>query len=262
MEDKWNLHGVWRGVQMPARPSGSDIDFLETQVKQLDPKSSRALIMGSTPEYRDLLMKYQIDTTCADYHPASFHDFRKHMKHEDRSRLADTDWRKMEFDNEFDIILGDLAFTMLNARDWDNVARRMNRALRSRGRSFQRIWLRMPGRYPDFDQLIKEHKGREPMHPFASLAYPFSQHFVKHDGSFDPIEVTKTGIKKGFEQGHLTKDEFEAFDSVWGVFKVVMHFPTRQEADAIFSARSAIEQVHFCEEWFSEFCPTYVLSKK
>jgi len=262
MEDKWNLHDVWHAVQVPGRPSRSDLDFLEAQVKILDPRSSRALVLGCTSEYRDLLMKYKIGTTCADYHPASFHEFRKHMKHEDGSRLVETDWRKMEFHEEFDIVLGDLAFTMLNLRDWNDVARRASKALKNAGKSFQRIWLRIPGKYPDFDDLIREHKERKGMHPFTSLAYPFFQHFLKEDGSFNPIEVTKVHLRKRFEQGYLTKDEFKAFDTVWGDFRTVMHFPTRRQADEVFSRHFEIERVHFCEEWFKEFCPTYVLSKK
>jgi hypothetical protein len=262
MPEKWNLHGVWSEVQIPARPSISDLEFLEARVKSLDGKGSRALILGSTPEYRDLLMKYGIDTTCADYHPSSFNDFRKQMIYEDKSRLADTDWREMGFDEEFDIILGDLSFTMLDVRDWDEVARRMSRALRGGGRSYQRIWIRIPGRFEDLEGLVAEHRKRKSMHPFTSLAYPFSQRFAEKDGSFDPIQVTKTKIKGVLDQGHLTKDEYEAFDSVWGVFKVVMHFPTRQEADEIFSRHSRIDELHFCKEWFRDFCPTYVLSKK
>jgi len=262
MEERWNLHGVWHLVPPPARPAPSDLAFIEKYVKRLDRTSSKALILGCTPEYRDLLMKYRIKTLCADYHPESFHRFRKHMKQEDSSILFETDWREMEFDGEFDLILGDLAFNMLNFRDWNNVSGRMNRALKPEGNALQRIWLRIPGKYPDFNEIVREHKTRKKMHPFYSLCYPFSQHYVKSDGSFDCMTVTKVHLKSRYEEGLLTKKEFDFFNDFWGVFNTVMSFPTKEQADEIFSSHLKIDKIFYCKDWFKLGFPTYVMSKK
>jgi hypothetical protein len=261
MDEKWNSHDIWHRVQPPARPSQSDLRFLEDHLKTLDPHSSKALILGCTPEYRDLLMKYELDSTCIDHQSESFHELKNLMKYEDRSRLIETDWRKMDFDGEFDLILGDLSFTMLNLRDWDNVAGRINKALKIGGKSFQRIWLQIPNKYVNFDDLIDEHRSRVGMHPFTSLAYPFLQHFTKEDGSFNAIEVVSR-LRKKHEQGLLTKEEFLFFEALWKDFKQGLYLSTKENADAIFSKYFQINQIKYPDEWFREFSPTYVLEKK
>jgi hypothetical protein len=136
-------------------------------------------------------MKFRIETVCADYHAESFIRFKGHMMREDRSVHIDTDWREMDYWEEFDLVLGDLAFTMVGFRDWGNVAKRISRALKTEGRAIQRIWLRLPGKYSDFEYLIREHRTRKGMHPFKSFAYPFFQHFVTENGSIRPDQGDK-----------------------------------------------------------------------
>jgi hypothetical protein len=261
MEEKWNSQDVWHRVQPPARPSQSDLKFIEDYLQNLKPQSSKALILGCTPEYRDLLMKYNIDSFCADYQSESFNEFKNLMKYEDKSKLIEIDWRKMKFVEEYDLILGDLSFTMLNLSDWDNVASRIHTALKKGGKSFQRIWLRFPGKYVNFDDLIKEHKTRIGMHPFTSLGYPFLQHFVKEDDSFNAIEVVDH-LREKYEQGILTKDEFLFFEMLWKEFKPQLYFPIKENAEEIFSKYFLIEKIKYCDEWFRDFSPIYVLEKK
>lgn len=263
MGERWNLQDVWNIAVIPARPSQSDMNFIEGHVKTLEGRSAKALVLGCTPEFRDILMKYEIDTTCVDYNLPSFHGFRKAMKYEDRSRLVEADWRKMELNEKYDLVLGDLSFTMLNNMDdWGSVAGNIDGALKRNGKILHRTWLRIPGAYASFDDIMKEHKTRQGMHPFTSLAYPLFQHFVKEDGAFDWMEVTNNFLKEKYERGVLTKDEFRYFEVFCGNFNTVMQFPTKQKADELFSRYFRIEQVKYCDEWFRDFCPIYVLGKK
>jgi hypothetical protein len=74
--------------------------------------------------------------------------------------------------------------------------------------------------------------------------------------------VTNEGIRDAYERGFLEKEEYEFFDMFWGSFKTVMHFPARGEADKMLSTNLVIEEVFYCDEWFREFCPTYLLKRR
>ncbi len=261
MAGKWNLQDVWHLYTPPGRPCASDLRFIEGYVAALG-SGAKALILGSTPEFRDLTMKYRIDTTCVDYAPLSFEQFKAHMKHRDESKLVNADWREMPLDGKYDVILGDLSFNMLPAKDWDGVAAKLAGALKKGGRAFQRLYMRVPGAYPDFEELVREHRERKGIDAFESLACPFLQHFVKEDWTFDGIEVMQAHLKKKHEEGLLTDEEFEIFNVLWGGFSVVMHLPTKEEADRVFSRHFSIETVYSCESFFGKYCPFYALASK
>lgn len=261
MAGKWNLQDVWHLYTPPGRPCASDLRFIEAYVGALD-SGAKALILGSTPEFRDMMMGYGIETTCVDYAPASFERFKAHMKHRDESRLVNADWREMSLDGKYDVILGDLSFNMLPAKDWGGVTAKLAGALEKGGRAFQRLYMRVPGAYPDFGEAVREHAERRGMGAFESLACPALQHFVREDGIFDPVEVTQVRLKKKHLEGLLSDEEFRIFDILWGSFSIVMHLPTREEADRLFSRHFAIETVHQCESFYGKYCPLYVLAGK
>ena len=83
MKENWKeLAKAWDAYQPPAKPSVGEIGFFEYEIKNLLAKNKtiKALVLGATPEFRDLLAKYKIDTTLVDVNEDSIKAMTSLMK--------------------------------------------------------------------------------------------------------------------------------------------------------------------------------------
>jgi len=103
----------WNKIQPPWRPSIHDIKFWETavvKVKKAKP-DARALVIGVTPEIRDLLAKYKINTCLIDINPTMYEAMNRLMRMKNsEEKFIPGHWLdidKIFHKNSFDLIRGD-----------------------------------------------------------------------------------------------------------------------------------------------------------
>ena len=75
---QWALYGP------PQRPSPSEIGVFRQLLKGL-PKDSKGLVLGSTPELRDLLHNYGLKVTVVDIQPQVIKILRDFMENKDKN---------------------------------------------------------------------------------------------------------------------------------------------------------------------------------
>lgn len=112
MKNSWDaMAKLWASYSVPAKPSPVEIKFYEARLKSLllKNKNIRALVLESTPELRDLLAKYHINTTFVDNNNLSIKAMTQLMKRKNiKERAMVGDWLKMPFKaNSFDVVLSD-----------------------------------------------------------------------------------------------------------------------------------------------------------
>jgi hypothetical protein len=61
--DRWDLMQHWNLVLPPSRPSALQLARIRSQIQGLD-RSKPAAVLGSTPEFRDLLFEAGFETVC------------------------------------------------------------------------------------------------------------------------------------------------------------------------------------------------------
>lgn len=101
----------WKSLCPGIKPVPSAIWFWESKIERLAKKNRnlKALILGVTPEIRDLLSKYQIDTVCLDFNPIMAEAMTHLVKKKNqREKIVIGDWLKMPFpQNNFDLVIAD-----------------------------------------------------------------------------------------------------------------------------------------------------------
>jgi len=112
MKEAWNaMARLWASYPAPAKPSPVEIKFYENKIKELllKNKNPHALVLGATPELRNLLAKYHIRTTLMDNNKISIRAMTQLMKRKNpKERATVGDWLKMPFRrNSFDLVLSD-----------------------------------------------------------------------------------------------------------------------------------------------------------
>lgn len=103
---------MWEKIPAEGRPIPVHLNFWENKFKKIiaEKKDIKALILGVTPEFRDLLSKYKTDTICLDINPlapeAMF--LLSKERRNPNEKIVIGDWLKMPFaDESFDVVLAD-----------------------------------------------------------------------------------------------------------------------------------------------------------
>jgi len=118
------LAETWKKLVMPpSRPCKTQLKIWDKIIKEKARKSKepRALILGATPELRDLCLKNNFKTTVCDINPTMVKGMTSLMKHKNdpREEIIIGDCLKVNFlNNSFDIVMEDASLNqILNVKD-------------------------------------------------------------------------------------------------------------------------------------------------
>jgi len=262
MEGEWdnNIARAWKYIVPPARPALSELVIFDEYLSKFD-RGSRMLILGSTPEFRDLGYLHKFSTSVVDYNEQNFHILKEQMKHPSNEKLIVGDWREMDFKEEFDIVLGDLSLNYVPVEDRPVVFENIRKALARDGVSLQRMWTRKDGVYDDFDKILKERfEQRAGMDYFYSLAMPLLMYFYNEEKGYTQSQDILGGLKKAKEENKINEELFEAFDKPWHDYKIPHRLVLKEEFERAVEEYFTVS-VEYGKDHFSEYCPIYVLNK-
>ncbi|MDP1845677.1 MAG: class I SAM-dependent methyltransferase [Candidatus Moranbacteria bacterium] len=153
---------LWAEVESPWRPSKKDILFCEKMIKMVlrYEKNPKALLLGSTPEIRDLLAKYKIETTLVDVNSSMKKAMDKLLKRKNRKeKLIVADWVKMKLPKSyFNLAFSDGCLTNISLATWRNLFTNVNQALKKNGLLYSGSWVYRVLKPLSFEDLIEKYK--------------------------------------------------------------------------------------------------------
>ncbi|MBU1178222.1 class I SAM-dependent methyltransferase [Patescibacteria group bacterium] len=125
---QWALYGP------PQRPSRSEVGVFSQLLKDL-PAHSKGLVLGSTPELRDLLHDHGLEVTVVDIQPLVIKILRDFMENKDRSENeVEASWLDTPFvSQKFNVIVGDWIFGNVPFAEQDNLTKEIHRILKNDG---------------------------------------------------------------------------------------------------------------------------------
>lgn len=138
---KWDYFWTfWKQMTPPWRPSGEEIKFWEEKVKEVAKRQNpKALVLGATPEIRDMLSKYLIKVVLLDISFEMKKAMDKLMKNKEaknREKLIIDSWlgmRKIFSKDYFDIVLGDSPHHNIAFKYYDNFFKQIKKILKKDG---------------------------------------------------------------------------------------------------------------------------------
>jgi SAM-dependent methyltransferase len=141
MKENWRkMANAWAKYTPPGKPSTNEISFFEQEIKkELEHnKNIKALVLGSTPEFRDLLAKYCVDTTVADINPDSIKAMTSLMNLKNPNEtVIISDWLTMPLENNtFDFVLSDSAQDNIKFEEFEAFFEKIAQVLKPEGRWF------------------------------------------------------------------------------------------------------------------------------
>ncbi len=254
---------VWKYAQAPSRPHKSDINFIEKSLKNMDKGGNlKVLILGSTPEFREICIKNNLAPAIVDYSRLNFEHLKIHMGIKGKEFLINQDWRTMGISEKFDLILGDLSLNMVNFREQGTIMGKLSKLLLPGGLIAHRTWIYKKSKYKNLRELVKNHRNRKNISIYQSLLMELIHFWYDKKNRCIRYGNTREEWKAAFEKGWITKKEFGSYFRVYGYFNLPTYLTTKRLFEKMIQKHFTIKNIFFGRYFNSRYSPIYVLESK
>lgn len=147
-----NVALLWSELVGPYRPSISELNVYTEICHNLQENFKRKLdilILGSTTEFRDWAYEENFNVTVIDANYEYYKEISKYLKHKNiikNENVVTCKWEEMNFNNEFDIVIGDLVLGTVEKSKIEIFIKKIHKSLRNHGVFLGKNYL-IPNKY-------------------------------------------------------------------------------------------------------------------
>lgn len=269
----WNkeLALLWTRNIPPCRPSWSEMaiytKYLRKRQAQFPYRKIKILNLGSSAEFRDWGHQENMDVTIIDC-SKEYHDaIKREMMHKYcEERLIVQRWQDMSFEDEFDLIVGDLVIGNLYPEEIPPFLKSISNALMEGGFFMTKSFFRY-GNKPikSYEEIILDYyrKGVT-YHPYPQLIYDIAMYCVnKKTGLLNFNHMYKETLKI-YKSGIIKEETFEKFKCLgWEKeMKYLFHIPTFKQWENWVNEYLEIHKKEYGIDLYSKNFPIYILTTK
>jgi hypothetical protein len=212
----WNLSlaELWERFPPPIRPSKNIVKLFHifVQLTQVGiGKTPKVLLLGSTPELRDLCNKLNISLTIVDYSKDNF---------DAQTRLltlpiydenfVEQDWRNMRLKEQFDLVLAESSINVIPQKGVSSMLKRVREHMKPGALFISKTWI-MPKHIMSLSEIIKEYRTYWSELDFYSFSCGFLWHnFYNLEKDSVSVREMNDALKRLYKDGELTDNEFES----------------------------------------------------
>ena len=142
----------WKYYHSPGKPSKDDLRIVERWLKRL--KAKRVLILGSTPQLRDLAAKLKLETTVMDMQNEMLQGMKQYMERKKvQETVIQSNWLTTPLkEGHFDVVLGDLIMENVQHEYKIPLLRNISRWLKPKGYFITKVFF-VPEHYAKYDPV-------------------------------------------------------------------------------------------------------------
>lgn len=234
---------LWHQAKPTYRPSKIEIARLEKYLKQVLKHFSqpRVLVLGVTPEIRDLLAKYRLPVTLIDNNPVMIKAVATLVKRKNpKEKTVQADWLKMPFaNNSFELIMSDHPTSSIHYRDFGRFFKELKRVLVPQGYFIIDIHINAQLKKLTLDDYIETYRQNiKWWHNFDNQVLTQYQVIMGHSnyykaetyrclwGKLDRL------LRQRYENGKLSRQEYQALTCKLGEINIYT-FPPKSACDKV-----------------------------
>lgn len=229
----------WEQVGTPIRPSQEEIDFYMNHVESFsDGYNSKILILGATPELRDIALKYGKNRVGCDIDDRIWEVMKIFMKESGKEKFIHSDWLTMPEDEKFDIILGDCSVNMLPSDSVEPFIQKTARLVQDKGMVIQRIGTSFK-KYTveDFAKAMEDYRTNQ----YPMSIWRFTVMLACSINSYYYPEHTHLKIYEKELFKYLTEDEIQGVRPF--LPDRIIYFPEKQSLEETFNKYFEVDEI-------------------
>jgi SAM-dependent methyltransferase len=263
------LASLWTNYLPPCRPSWSEMSIYTKYLRilQSTKPSSRLnlLILGSTSEFRDWGHQEGLNVTVIDFSIGYNKQIEQEMRHKTvQENFVHKSWQEMSFENEFDIIVGDLVIGNLKREEIPLFLENVSRALKPGGYFITKSFFKkddfVARNLDEIFQDYKEHFSHIPLFPF--LIYEIAIRCMDPETGILIFSHMYNEILKVHKKGIIDDSMLEVFNNLgWQKnMKFGFFIPTVSEWENMVREKFKIVNREKSNDIYSNDFFVYVLS--
>ena len=264
----WNNYYaiIWKDIKPPIRPYEDEIRYFKEIIKKkVDTETDvKVLILGSTPELRDIVYSFNLSPTVVDYSIENYEMMGELCRYERNDTVVCCDWMDMLYylsPDSYDIILGEAAFNVIRPDYTEKLFCICNKLLKNHGQLVIKQWIRFTNSRPSIADLhrIVEYKDED----FYFLnCYPLHIMFYDFENEVVYLKEIAKQLKFLFQQGKITYQEYQSIERLnYSNVELKVYIPIEKHFVQHFDKYFSICSVLRSNVNYGDLHPIYVLSK-
>jgi ribosomal protein S20 len=268
----WNLEGQRLKERSKRRPlfapKGKELKIYEKYIKKCS-KNSNALVLGATPEPRDLAIKYNLNCYAIDISQDMLDKYTKLMKYRKNPKniMQKWNWLTINFKKDFfSIVMGDASFNnLLTKKDNEKLVELLRKNIKDKGYVVLRQFFKSKLRTIPLKKLIDMYKNHKITFTdfFAELRLliPMSIYWDKKTYQMSSDDAFSY-VDKQYKKGIITKKQRDKIFLYENKLKNAV-YPEKEFID-LFEKRGfmLIENFRGNKYRFQKYSPMLVFQKK
>lgn len=205
-----------------------------------------------------------MDVTVVDYNAENYKVLESFTRHKNTAeKFIESDWKNMEFSNEFDIIVGDHAISVLKKEDVPDVLEKISRALNKDSLFITKQYLRF-GKIKSLEQIFKEYYKNFPNFQSRlitnttltrTLANKKTDYFVFKDAMKKITEL--------YHEGKIKEKEYNSYKILnWDKMKFNLYVSTKKTWEKNIKPFFDIYSIDYSQDIYAKDMPIYILKDR
>jgi SAM-dependent methyltransferase len=270
MKDKiWDssIAASWNKFKPPIRPSSYDLEifekFIDEKIKEKG-DNVKILILGSTPEIRDLVSLKKIVPYVCEYSKNNYEALKLLKKEQGDEILINQDWRELKTDEKFDLVFAEASLNVISKEDVPIVLKKVTKILKEDGLLISKNWTRDLKEGLTEKKMIEEWGKRNKnknIKSYINLRMMYSYLYDEKNNSL-PLRKKHSHFKDMYEKGVISKEEFNKFNECnYDKTALKLYIPLEHEWKKILSKDMKIIEKIIPKPLGKNIVPIYVLKK-
>lgn len=267
MEKQWDnaIAENWKNQLPPARPTDAELAVFRRFIEQKKAQKGtpKILILGATPEFRDLIHGAGLTAYCVDYSRENYQGMELLKKRAGKEIFFHQNWAEMQLPEKFDLILAEASLNAVSKDVVPEILDRIKKHLSEDGLFISKTWQRIPPAQVSVKKIVQEYREKYPKTNFKQMILlPLYSHLYDEEANHLSLKKIFDAVKKYYTEGLINDDEFQSFCNLgYETTKHKLYFPLKAEFEALIVDFSIVE-LALPEPVGMNPIPTYVLRVK
>lgn len=261
------LAETWSAYRAPIRPAAEELkifhDLLAAEHRVMG-RNLDVLILGSTPELRDLSHSLGFVPTIVDYSEPNYLAMGLLCCESGEERFINADWLRMDIDQQYDLILSEAAFGVVPREDLDHLLSRIQAHLRPQGTLLAKTWIRLSNDLPNLEAVISRYRMSESERDFYStVCLPLMLHFYDYQSEKIAVRQLSMQVEELFRAGQVCQSEWESIKRhQYENVDLELHIPLIDDLLVSLRKYFTVEDIRTATFDYSGFHPIFVCRRR
>ncbi len=267
MEKQWDnaIAENWKNQLPPSRPTGAELVVFRRFIEQKKAQKGtpKILILGATPEFRDLIHEAGLTAYCVDYSRENYQAMELLKTRTGKEIFFHQNWAEMRFPEKFDLIFAEASLNAVSKDAVPEILDRIKKHLSDDGLFISKTWQRVPPAQVSLKKMVQEYREKHAHLNFKqAVTLPLYSYLYDEELNHLTLKKIFDAVKKYYTEGLINDDEFQSFCNLgYETTRHKLYFPLKDEFEALIADFSIVE-VALPEPIGMNLIPTYVLRVK